>query len=292
LHFTTLERQVLELMVIRIQTVIAGAAFIVGLAIAAVVLYGSDPSPDIADAPRSDAYLDFDAATEERIRALEIAVGEERNARQLLEEELGFLLDELEQIRSGESGRRQENTVNSEAVRVAESNRTTIQQPRSELSSPEGRTRALVAAGFSPDRAASIVQREAELQMGALQARYDARQSGTRPEPGSLVFNPDAALRAELGESDYVMYREAYGQPTSVAVGSVMHSSPAEAAGLQAGDRIISYGGARVFSNRDLNAQTMQGTPGQNVLVEIERDGVPTQVVLPRGPLGISIGGR
>ncbi len=279
-------------MAIRIQTVVAGAVLIGGLALAAIVLNSTGPSDEAADTTRSDAHFDSGAATEERIRALEIAVGEERNARQLIEEELRFVLDELEQVRSEETRRRQENTADPEDVRVVEARQTSRQRPRNELSSPEGRTQALIAAGFSADRAASIVQREAELQMGALQARYDARQSGTRPEPGSLAINPDAALRAELAEAEYVMYRDAYGQPTSVAVGSVMHSSPAQTAGLQAGDRIIRYGGERVFSNRDLNAQTMQGTPGQNVLVEIEREGVPMQVVLPRGPLGISIGGR
>jgi hypothetical protein len=41
----------------------------------------------------------------------------------------------------------------------------------------------------------------------------------------------------------------------------------------------------------DLTRQTMEGAPGQQVVVDIVRDGQPMQVVIPRGPLGIS-GGR
>jgi hypothetical protein len=41
----------------------------------------------------------------------------------------------------------------------------------------------------------------------------------------------------------------------------------------------------------DLTRQTLEGTPGEQIMVDILRDGMPMQVVLPRGPLGIS-GGR
>ena len=41
----------------------------------------------------------------------------------------------------------------------------------------------------------------------------------------------------------------------------------------------------------DLMQQAIQGEPGQNVVVDIVRDGVHMQVVMPRGPLGV-YGGR
>ncbi|MDH3339232.1 MAG: PDZ domain-containing protein, partial [Gammaproteobacteria bacterium] len=77
---------------------------------------------------------------------------------------------------------------------------------------------------------------------------------------------------------------------TSVMVGSVIESSPGQRAGLQAGDLIIRYDGTRVFSTWELNQQTMQGEPGQSVVVDIVRDGMTMQVVLPRGPIGVSTG--
>ncbi len=36
---------------------------------------------------------------------------------------------------------------------------------------------------------------------------------------------------------------------------------------------------------------TMSGAAGENVIVDISRDGVPMQISLPRGPLGVT-GGR
>ena len=38
----------------------------------------------------------------------------------------------------------------------------------------------------------------------------------------------------------------------------------------------------------DLRRQTMQGEPGQNVVIEVERDGMRIQMSVPRGPIGFS----
>jgi len=278
------------------QTAIAGAILVGGFALAAVVLNESAPVLVSSAGPEDPAvYFDATAATEERIRALEIAVGEERNARQLLEEELRFILEELERMEGGESEQvaerearnRRDQTSNEAAVGMAE-----FQRRRSERNSPEGREKILIDAGFSLDRAALIVQRESELQMQAMQARYDARLSGEGFDPSDIRLNPDSALRAEIGDSEYERYLQANGRSTSVTIGSVMQTSPAQNVGLQPGDNIVAYGGERVFSTSDLNAQTIQGAPGESVLVDIERDGVPMQVVLPRGPIGITSGRR
>jgi len=73
-----------------------------------------------------------------------------------------------------------------------------------------------------------------------------------------------------------------------VAVGTVLESSPGQRAGLQAGDQIVGYGGQRVFSYGELSEQTMTAEPGRSVVVDIVRDGVPMQVVVDAGPIGIS----
>ena len=41
----------------------------------------------------------------------------------------------------------------------------------------------------------------------------------------------------------------------------------------------------------DLTRQTMDGAAGENIVVDIMRDGNPMQIVMPRGPVGIT-GGR
>ena len=99
------------------------------------------------------------------------------------------------------------------------------------------------------------------------------------------------ALREELGDADYERYLEANNRSTSISISSVIDSSPAQAAGLRSGDEIVRYDGERVFSMTDLTQQAIDGLPGQNVAVDIVRNGVPMQVVMPRGPIGIS-GGR
>jgi len=110
--------------------------------------------------------------------------------------------------------------------------------------------------------------------MEALQERFDAERSG---EPIDWMANRNQsgdALREELGEADYERYLEANNRSTNVSVSSVIESSP-----------------QRVFSMTDLTRQTMVGEPGQNVAVDVMRNGNLVQVVMPRGPVGIT-GGR
>jgi C-terminal processing protease CtpA/Prc len=232
-------------------------------------------------------YFDQSAAIEDRIRALEAAVAEERNARQLLEDELQALYGEIELL----SDERAANDARDEA-QVADTvevrNRIEEFRQRRDGQGGEGRVERLIAAGFAPDRAAWIVQRESELQMEAMQARFDARVSGEPVNPFDPSLNSASALRAEIGDTEYEQYLQANNRSTAVAIGSILESSPAQRAGLQAGDQIVRYDGTRVFDTSDLNQQTMLGEPGQSVVVDITRDGIPMQVVLPRGPIGVS----
>ena len=238
-----------------------------------------------ADAVTEVPGFDPSAPLEDRVQALEQALSSERFARQLLQDELFYLTAELEGLTASSISSAGEQAIRSEPDAVAE------RFTRPSRSRSQDRATQLVFAGFSPSQAEAIALREAELQMAALQARYDAGQDG---DVSTFYRNRgaiDESLRAELGEADYERYRTATGQSTTVAVGSVIDSSPAQRAGLQHGDRIVRYDGERVFGMSDLTRQTMAGPPGQQVMVDILRDGIPMQVVIPRGPLGIS-GGR
>jgi hypothetical protein len=247
----------------------------------AIVLVARD-EPQTAASPAD--YFDQGAAAENRIRALEVAVAEERNARLLLEEELQALYDEIERLGS------------SRAPGEEQAAETT--QPRDSLpdraerfrgqSSAASRAEWLLNAGFSSDRAAWIANREAELQMEQMQLMFAARQSGERLDRSDIRLDPERALRAEIGDTEYEQYLNAIGRSTSVAVGSVLESSPGQRAGLQSGDEIVAYGGQRVFSYSDLSEQTMATEAGQSVVVDIVRGGVPMQVVIESGPIGIS----
>lgn len=147
----------------------------------------------------------------------------------------------------------------------------------------------LVAAGFSTDRAQWITERLEQLPMEALRAQYEARRGGAPAGEPPVAF--ERTLRSELGDADYERYLQAVGRPTAVNVRGVLASSPAEQAGLREGDQIVAYGGQRVFDSRDLNRLTLEGTPGEPMLVDVLRNGQHIQVVIPRGPVGIT-GGR
>lgn len=233
-----------------------------------------------------DSGFDQSAPLEDRVRALEQALSSERYARQLLQDELFYLTAELEGLTATPTTSVADEAARTEPQAAAERSSSRLGRSRS-----QDRTTQLVLAGFSPSQAEAIAQREAELQMEALQARYDAGQGGDMSAFYRSRGATDESLRAELGEADYERYRNATGQSTTVAVGSVIESSPAQRAGLQYGDRIVRYDGERVYGMSDLIRQTMEGQPGQQVMIDILRDGIPMQVVIPRGPLGIS-GGR
>jgi len=253
------------------------------IAAAAAVFSVREPLPNESALAIPSNYFDQSAATEDRVLALEAAVAEERNARLLLEDELQALYDELDQLRSGSDEVSEE--LDAEIQQQREAMRERADRFRAG-STTQGRADTLIEAGFAPDRAEWIVQRESELQMDSMQAMFDARQSGERPDRSRL--DPDQALRAELGDAEYEQYLEANGRSTSVAVGSVLESSPGQRAGLQSGDQIVGYDGQRVFSYGELSDQTMSATPGQSVVVDIVRDGIPMQVVVDAGPIGIS----
>jgi hypothetical protein len=143
-------------------------------------------------------------------------------------------------------------------------------------------------AGFTRERAEWIERRTQELEVQAMQARYEAQRSG---QSAQGVLDPQRALRKELGDAEYERYLTATGRPTEVQVMDVLASSAAERSGLQAGDQIVSYAGTRVFDVRELNALTTEGSGGDSVTVEVRRNGQTVQVQVPRGPLGITGGG-
>lgn len=162
---------------------------------------------------------------------------------------------------------------------------------RFRLRSGEGRIDALTEAGFALDRAQQIERRVEELRVAAMQARYEAARNGASANaPVGEFFDMSATLRSELGDADYERYLTAMGQPTQVDVFSVLSSSAAEQAGIEPGDRIVAYAGERVFDVRELNRAVLVGEPGEPVVVDIVRAGQPLQLVLPRGPIGISGG--
>jgi TolA-binding protein len=254
---------------------IMGISLAAGFAAAAIVLRPAVTTP--TDRPVESAPVD------QRIRALESAVNEERLARQMLEEQLLLLFDEIDRLAAG-----RDQGAENRAARAEAATEERAFQFRGE-SAPQRVADNLLEAGLPQERVDWIMQREEELRFTAMQARYDARNSGAALDPFNPGLNPEAMLRAELGDHESEMYLAANNRSTSVAVSNVLASSPAARAGLQPGDRIVAYDGRRVFNGGDLVQETMVAGSG-NVVIDVLRDGAPMQVVLPRGPIGVEIG--
>ncbi len=223
-----------------------------------------------------------------RLAAVENALSAEVEQRAVLEQRLDELAAQLEELVRRPAGSPGVRGGPPDPAAVAEA-RERFQRDASARSEEAERrfTERLVAAGFSPDRADWIIRRTEELRMETLQAQYDAQRGGRPVQPRS----PMQTLRAELGDADYERYLQADGRPASIPVRDVLASSPAERSGLQPGDEILSYGGKRVFDMPELNSLTLEGTPGESVLVEVRRNGQSMQLVIPRGPLGVTGGG-
>lgn len=261
-------------------------SLVVGFAAASWLASGFVSPEPVVSEPVAVASFDEAAPVAERIRALEQALLQEQQARKILEEEILALRAEIELEKipvAGDDVGAQEQP----AAAAMRETRESLRGPRFGNSSTEKRVERLIAAGFAPDQAEWILRRESELQMERLQARYEAMRESGEPEFFGRGFFPSEELRAELGDADYERYLEANGRSTSVAIGSVIPNSPAQRAGLQPGDRIVRYDGERVFSMMDVTQRIMQGEEGGNVVVDIERNGMPMQLVIRRGPLGV-----
>ena len=235
-----------------------------------------------------------------RVAALESAIRDEASQRTELETQLAELRTELATLGVPEAPQitaetavleRGDNTVGETSGRESPAERL-IQGRRGRFGDgDEQRVEQLVAAGFSADRAMWINQRTAELRMESLQAQYDAAREGESFSLRSALSGGEA-LRAELGDPDYERYLEATGRPTSVGVRSVLTSSPAEQAGLLPGDQVVAYSGQRVFDMSEINSLILGGQPGETVAIDVLRDGQQIQLYVPRGPIGITGGGR
>jgi hypothetical protein len=238
----------------------------------------------------ADSSFDTSAPLEDRIAALERAVAGERDARLVLEEQLHGLYAELERFDSPEMDEllrtleeRGEAREQARMQQAARRDRGARMQDREDK-----RIGQLVAGGFTEARATQILELEDEIRMTALQAEFEARQKGENFNPWEWASENQADLRERLGDADYEKYLTAQGGQASVTVREVIGESPANRAGLRPGDRILSYDGKRIFTMNELRSMAFSGEAGEDVIVDIERNGQRMQLVLPRGPMGIT----
>lgn len=270
-------------------------SLVAGLAAGAWLADGPDQTPGSANAvPDTSTYFDPNAPTAERLAALEQIVAQERDARAVLEDQMYLLMEEIERIDSEGPAVISGEVAEMLAQQQVDAVPTQIRERQRDTRSGSQRERQLerlVGGGFTEDRAAYILDRATEYQYEAMQAQYAARQDGGDVDWLSREMNPDFSLREELGDMEYEQYLQASGQPSAVAVQSVMATSPASRVGLQAGDQIVSYNGRRIFNTRELQAETFSAQANGDVVLQIVRDGTQMQITVPAGPMGITATG-
>jgi membrane-associated protease RseP (regulator of RpoE activity) len=151
---------------------------------------------------------------------------------------------------------------------------------------------AMVAAGMSPTDAARLREMYEAQQLDELYLRDQASREGWisssrfRSEMGALR----EALRTELGDEDYDWVMWASGRKNRVEVDDVLQNSAAEAAGIQKGDILVSYGGELMMSPRELRRATLQGRIGDSIAIDVLRGGERIRFYVPAGPLGTRLG--
>lgn len=250
-----------------ILALIAGVAAGYGLAVAI------EKPPDITELPTAqsparvgDINCTCDVA---ELRGLEEALQAERQANDVLHTALQQQIAESEQM-----------------AETAGTDDDWLDEVWNEFAPAEpDRRQLLLDAGFDAGRADWLLERESALQVDVLDA-------ATAPmDELTTRLAARTALRKEIGDYEYEHYLAATEQSTSVAVMQVLDGSAAFEAGFMPGDEILEYDGERVFNMLELADRVRHGTQTDAVVVNIERNGAPMQLVVQRGALGIS-GGR
>jgi len=235
-----------------------------------------DGAPDVeaSTAPRDEL-----AAIVEEIEALNAALDEERSLRAALELELAFLRQEI----SGDRAISEPSPAPGE--KEAEEKKT--DEKRKEWFDEA----ALRERGIDERRSRFLREQFEALQMEELYLRDQATREGwlNRSRFRAEKQQLRETARTELGAEDYDWLLYASGRKNRVLVHDVLENSPANAAGIRAGDLILRYDDVPVLTPNDLTTATTQGDPGSNVAVEIDRDGDVQRLYLSRGPLGARI---
>lgn len=273
-------------------TIIAATAVgTIAVFIAGVFLLRDEPQTDsVPEVGSTGEHFDSTVPLDERLLHLERVIAEERNARLILEDQLHIMIEEIERIDLAGSRATTEQKARVEEMRnrSQRDRRTSRDYAEMARSFENRRVARMVERGFSEDEARQMLELESESQFQAMTTIYEAQRNGESSDIIANMTAADSILRARLGDEQYARYLESQGHPSAIQVVRVMGGSPASKVGLQSGDRIIGYNGQRVFSMSDVRNLSAQGRAGENVIVEVERDGVTMQLSLPRGPLGVT----
>jgi C-terminal processing protease CtpA/Prc len=269
--------------------------FVLGIAAGVAIMYAGEsndpqqpdddlhPSPAASTQnskhPMASAFVLSQDSDSERIALIEQQVQQLRDRLVALERVADAAQDESE---------------TGTAAALTQSTASTVDTPVSSLN-PAVTTDNLVNAGLDRELAADIVRRRNEIDMKLLELRDRASREGylgteRYAEELDDLREQNTPLRDEIGEDYYDSYLYSSGRTNRVRVASVMIGSPAETAGMQTGDMILSYDNRRMFNWNELQEATSLGERGEYVNVTVLRNSELLNLWMPRGPLGVRLG--
>ena len=259
-------------------------ALIAGISIGLLIGQNNPNAPEATLNPETDSYqpdvrVETSSTPLELIR-LENLLKDETLARQSLQTEIEDLkllvasLSENLKAKSSEPGLPQPS-----------------QQQRAQPNRQVFDREALLDAGMTTEKADDLKSFFERQELERLHIRDQSiREAWSREQfrdAMQALQNNNADTLDGLNDHEYDAFLYATGQSNRVEVSSVLDSSQAQLAGLQAGDHILRYDGSRVYSWNELRSATTQGLLGEQILIEIERDGSTVEYYVDRGPLGI-----
>ena len=252
------------------QVLLAGAGGIVlGLILGSPLPDTDEPPARASATARRDVQRDVDAL---RI---------ERQKREALETELAALRVAL---------------AESEAKRQPADPTSDPSTPKTDTESDFGGDLSfdvalLAELGLTSADIERLQERHEALELERVYLRNQARREGWLR--GTRFRSELDALRDEaideLGERDYDAMLYAAREQNRVVVSRLLANSPAEAAGVRAGDALLRYDGQRIFDLSTVVEATAEGVPGTLTELRVERGGEEIRLFVPRGPLGVQL---
>lgn len=153
----------------------------------------------------------------------------------------------------------------------------------------------LIKAGVTETIAEDTINRMSQHEFLLLelhnQAKREDRLNSSRYfQERRKLMDRAPSVREAIGNDAYDRYLYETSQNNRVIVKTVMKGSPAEQLGVQNGDIVLTYANEKVLRWQDLRELTAEGIVGEYVNLNILRDGRLQNILIPRGPLGVTLG--